>query len=78
MFQSAGDSMIRDLSAYAESISKDNEFIYLDYAFENQNPLKSYGLENVEKLKAVSEKYDPRGVFQTLVPGGFKISRLDE
>lgn len=78
LFANAGESMISDLSAYAKSLGKDNEFIYLDYALNTQDPLKSYGSENVEKIKAVAEKYDPTEAFQRLVPGGFKISKVDE
>jgi hypothetical protein len=33
-------------------------------------------VENVEKMKAAAKKYDPSGVFQKLVPGGFKISKV--
>ena len=29
----------------------------------------------MEFLKEVAAKYDPTGVFQTLVPDGFKISK---
>jgi hypothetical protein len=32
-----------------------------------------YGEENLEKLKAVSKKYDPSGVFEKLQPGYFKL-----
>ncbi|KAF7879031.1 hypothetical protein EAF04_000231 [Stromatinia cepivora] len=33
-----------------------------------------YGDEMKSSLQAVSKKYDPEGFFQTVVPGGFKIS----
>lgn len=77
MFQRAGDSFIHDLSKFAKKIGKDNEFIYLDYAYKDQNPLGSYGKENVEKIMAAAKKYDPKGVFQKMVPGGFKISDVN-
>lgn len=41
-----------------------------------QDPLGSYGAENVAKIRAAAVKYDPERVFQTKVPGGFKISRV--
>lgn len=41
-----------------------------------QDPLASYGPESVKKMKAAAKKYDPFGVFQKLVPGGFKISKV--
>jgi hypothetical protein len=48
-------------------------FIYLNYAAPWQDPIASYGEDNVERLKLVSKKVDPRGIFQFGVPGGFKI-----
>ena len=51
-------------------------FVYLNYANPSQDPLGSYGVENVEFIRKVSAKYDPQGVFQRRVPGGFKISRV--
>jgi hypothetical protein len=49
------------------------DFIYLNYADNSQKVLQSWGNENVAKLRDVSKKYDPNGVFQKQVPGGFKI-----
>ncbi|KAK3988689.1 hypothetical protein QBC44DRAFT_243013 [Cladorrhinum sp. PSN332] len=43
-------------------------FKYLNYADVSENPIASYGKENVQKLWAASKKYDPRGLFQR-VPG---------
>lgn len=51
-------------------------FVYLNYANPSQDPLGSYGAENVAFLRDISAKYDPHGVFQQRVPGGFKISRV--
>lgn len=50
-----------------------NSFKYLNYAYKTQEPIKGYGHANVAKLKAASKKYDPAGVFQKLVPGGYKL-----
>lgn len=65
-----------ELAAFAKSIGADNEYVYLDYADADQDPLGSYGEENVRKMKAAAKKYDPKGVFQKLVPGGFKLSKV--
>lgn len=49
-------------------------FQYLNYADkESQNPIASYGADVKARLQAVSKKYDPAGIFQTKVPGGFKL-----
>lgn len=47
----------------------------MNYAWAEQNPIASYGKENVEFLRRVQEKYDPDGVWETLVKGGFKIPK---
>jgi hypothetical protein len=52
------------------------EWEYLNYADFTQDPLSTYGEENVKFLKKVATKYDPDGVFQTRMPGGFKISKV--
>jgi hypothetical protein len=49
---------------------------YLNYADYTQDPLKNYGEVNVNKMREASAKYDPTGVFQTRMPGGFKISKV--
>ncbi|PWY85006.1 FAD-binding domain-containing protein [Aspergillus heteromorphus CBS 117.55] len=65
-----------EMDEYAKSTGAYNEFIYLHYAGRTQNPLRGYGRDNVEFMRQVSRKYDPQGVFQRLVPGGFKISSV--
>ncbi|KAI0143813.1 FAD-binding domain-containing protein [Xylariaceae sp. FL1272] len=49
------------------------DFIYLNYAADFQDPIVSYGAENKKKLQNVSRKYDPKGLFQKGVSGGFKL-----
>lgn len=46
-------------------------FTYLNYAGSNQNPIATYG--TMPALRKVSKKYDPKGVFQTAVPGPWKL-----
>lgn len=49
------------------------EYRYINYADASQDVMASYGAENVQKMLAVSLKYDPGRVFQKRVPGGFKL-----
>lgn len=49
------------------------KFEYLNYAGPHQSPLASYGADNLNFLRQISKKYDPTGVFQSKVPGGFKL-----
>ncbi|KAH9898792.1 hypothetical protein F4778DRAFT_771795 [Xylariomycetidae sp. FL2044] len=53
------------------------DFIYINYADVSQDVLGTYGAANVQHMREVAAAYDPTGVFQKRVPGGFKISRCD-
>lgn len=46
---------------------------YMNYAAPFQDPISSYGTENRAKLQAASKKYDPEGLFQKGVSGGWKL-----
>ena len=46
---------------------------YLNYANGLQDPIQTYGKENIRKLRKASKEYDPEDVFQTLRGSGFKI-----
>lgn len=48
-------------------------FKYMNYAWDFQDPISSYGEKNRAFLQEVSKNYDPEGVFQKGVPGGFKL-----
>ena len=50
-----------------------NRYEYLNYAAEWQDPISGYGEGVKKELQGVSKAYDPKGVFQRLVPGGFKL-----
>ncbi|ETS77958.1 hypothetical protein PFICI_10020 [Pestalotiopsis fici W106-1] len=61
------------LKQYSIDIGVDIEWQYLAYADGSQDPLSTYGPENIELMRNVATKYDPQGVFQSRVPGGFKL-----
>ena len=66
---------VRTVKDFAATIENGNlTWVYLNYADQSQDPLTSYGVENVKKIRDVAAKYDPEQVFQKLCPGGFKIS----
>lgn len=48
---------------------------FMNYADAYQDPLASYGADNVEKIRAAARRVDPKGIFQTKAPGGFKVTR---
>lgn len=74
VFQRLTEESLNELDEYARDAGKYNEYVYLNYADGSQNPLGGYGDESVEYMRKVAQRYDPDGVFQTQVPGGFKVS----
>lgn len=66
-----------ELEDFAISQDSSVRFRYLNYAEPSQNPLGGYGVDNTQYIRDVVAKYDPKGLFQTRVPGGFKISRVE-
>ena len=62
-----------DVDRVSKAAGLFNRFKYLNYAASWQKPIDGYGPKNKGILQAVSKKYDPKGVFQTGVPGGFKL-----
>ena len=46
---------------------------YLNYAAKWQDVIGGYGEVNRKKLQEASRKYDPDGLFQKGVPGGYKL-----
>ncbi|KAM3064743.1 hypothetical protein ACMFMG_005736 [Clarireedia jacksonii] len=68
--------LVQKIDALTASRSLGINYRFLNYGYQTQKILESYGLANVKKMKQVSAKYDPTGFFQTAVPGGFKVSRV--
>ncbi|KAJ7852658.1 hypothetical protein B0H14DRAFT_3657729 [Mycena olivaceomarginata] len=48
-------------------------WIYLNYAPPTVHPYTTFGTQNLQKLKAIRQKYDSGNVFEKLWPGGFKL-----
>ncbi|KAF3361263.1 hypothetical protein VdG1_00872 [Verticillium dahliae VDG1] len=49
------------------------EFLYIGDAAEWQDPIQTYGEENLRRLRAARDQYDPSLVFTKLAWGGFKL-----
>ena len=71
----AAQALIAAIDSATQTAGYYSPYKYLNYAAYWQNPIGSYGIANMAKLKAASEKYDPSGLFQTGAPGGFKVSQ---
>lgn len=48
-------------------------FVYMGDAAGFQSVFEGYSQENHNRLQAIAKRYDPHGVFQNLMPGGFKV-----
>lgn len=69
----ATQTWYQQIDAVARELHTDHKFLYLNFAGGFQNPLGTYGAESLKLMRTVAKKYDPMGVFQKLVPGGFKL-----
>ncbi|KAI9799744.1 MAG: hypothetical protein M1833_003863 [Piccolia ochrophora] len=69
----AGRNLFAQADDAANAAGLLDPWVYLNYAAQWQEPIKGYGAVNTAKLQAASKKYDPKGVFQKRVPGGFKL-----
>lgn len=72
--------VISTLRAVLEQIRADASFhhtlvpfVYMNYAHDFQDPITSYGKSSRKLLEQASRKYDPKGFFQKVVRGGFKL-----
>ena len=71
-----GHALTNGIEKYTKEHNTTVEYLYLNYADKDQDPLSAYGADKVAFMKKVAKKYDPNGVYQKLVPGGFKISNV--
>jgi hypothetical protein len=77
----ADDDIVRKIlsdiiAKHEEILKREGVYIpwkYLNYADKAQDPIGSYGEEVRARLRSVSRDYDPSGLFQKGVPGGFKL-----
>ncbi|KAL8715302.1 MAG: hypothetical protein Q9225_006426 [Loekoesia sp. 1 TL-2023] len=65
--------LFTDIEEEAKRRGLYNKYKYLNYADGSQDVIDGYGTESKRNLQRVSQKFDPRKVFQTQVPGGFKL-----
>jgi hypothetical protein len=78
--QTDDEKVIGTMRRTLESIEEDSTkrgtavgYKLMQYCLNFQDPIASYGAENKAMLQEVSKKFDPEGVFQKAVPGGWKL-----
>ena len=62
------EAMSSKVKKYSESVKGHLDLIYLNYAAASQDPLGSYGVDQVSYFRDVTVRYDPTGVFQRRIP----------
>lgn len=63
--------LIDSIDREARAADMNTGYIYLNYAHAGQNVFGEG--QRKERLREVSRQYDPEGIFQRVVPGGFKL-----
>ncbi|KAK6223276.1 hypothetical protein LQW54_000393 [Pestalotiopsis sp. IQ-011] len=66
-------ALVDDLRSIASEKGLLHRYIFTNYGFQADEIISGYGEESVSKLRETSKKYDPEGMFQKGVPGGFKL-----
>lgn len=67
------NTLLSDIISSAKTHGATNSYIDMNHAKGSQKVLQSYGSGNYGFLQTTAKKYDPSGVFQKLMPGGFKL-----
>ncbi|KAL8733068.1 MAG: hypothetical protein Q9181_003723 [Wetmoreana brouardii] len=70
--------LIQDIDNAAALQNKSATYRFTNYGYKDQKILEGYGKQSIARLQAVSRKYDPSSLFQRMVPGGFKLSKVSE
>ncbi|KAK7966467.1 uncharacterized protein PG986_000744 [Apiospora aurea] len=69
----AADQLLADCTAAVKSPGADWPWVEMNHASHIQDPISTYGEENRAFMMDTAAKYDPDAVFQTLMPGGYKL-----
>ncbi|KAI9711343.1 MAG: hypothetical protein M1820_002330 [Bogoriella megaspora] len=64
------------LDAALEAEGLKSDFYYMNDADSGQPVFEGYGCDNVNRLQSIRDKYDPKKLFTTLLPGGWKVANV--
>ncbi|KAI1860345.1 uncharacterized protein JN550_011611 [Neoarthrinium moseri] len=70
---SATRRLMSAIETDAQSLNAWDPFVYMNYAGPEQDPISSFGKQNVDRLRAIANRVDPDQVFLHQVPGGFQL-----
>lgn len=69
----AVEALVADFRRLAGEKGLLHRYVFTNYAYQKDNVMVGYGQQSLAKLRKASQKYDPEGMFQRGVPGGFKL-----
>ncbi|KAL7791991.1 FAD binding domain protein [Trichoderma ceciliae] len=69
----ASDQLLHNVIRGAKKSGVYHAYVDMNHAGRIQDPITSYGAANAAFLQKTAKQVDPKGVFQKLMPGGFKI-----
>ncbi|RYP14039.1 hypothetical protein DL767_010436 [Monosporascus sp. MG133] len=64
---------LEQIDAAAAARQSDHPYRFMNYCMEFQRPYEGCGKENLKLMREASLKYDPDGLFQSGLAGGFKL-----
>ncbi|RYP21127.1 hypothetical protein DL765_002416 [Monosporascus sp. GIB2] len=64
---------LEQIDAAAAARQSDHPYRFMNYCMEFQRPYEGCGEENLKLMREASQKYDPDGLFQSGLAGGFKL-----
>ncbi|KAI9685962.1 MAG: hypothetical protein M1820_010700 [Bogoriella megaspora] len=75
-FRSTVKDLFEEAKKEASKHGWDRDYLALTYSDSFQDPIGSRSRGTIEEMWETSRKYDPKGLFQKQVPGGFKLPKL--
>ncbi|ROW02398.1 hypothetical protein VMCG_06089 [Cytospora schulzeri] len=67
-------NLVTELRQLAREKDLLHRYIFTNYGYSEDDVVAGYGEDSVSRLRETSKRYDPEGLFQKSVPGGFKLS----
>lgn len=78
IISAAVELAVARIQQITKSAHTDDQYQYMNYAGGFQDPIAGYGEASTAFLHATRMRYDPRGIFQHRMSGGFKIPNMVE
>jgi hypothetical protein len=73
-FNKLGAEVFAEIEAVVTALGAYHPYRYINYAASFQDVFSSYGTQSKEMLLRIRNKYNPDDVFETLMPGGQRLS----